>query len=405
MSHHYSSRLTCFILVIGLAVFTGNGFAASSEQKTVAPPAAAVSTVPDFGTAKFDSALTDQARIFAGMQPLSAARYQRLTSCKGWTVHHKLFEENWAKLDKRLQGMSQWRAAEMGGISTTGATLFYPFSGPDFLNADVFFPDCEKSVYISLESTGSVPSPEVSESVFTNFVEDIRASLSTIFVRNYFITQHMMRQFHTPYLKGNLAVFMVFLARRDCAIVSVNKIHIDSAGTLVAAPRDSGNAGKKEIAGMEIQYIKARPSGSIVRHLYYFPVDIQDSALKHKPQMQAYLRSLGDMVMFAKAASYCLHGDNFSIFRDLCLRARVVLEDDSGIPYRFFKPDAWAVTLYGNYTKPIKDFNYGYQKDLENEFHAGKNVKALPFNIGYHWEDSFSSLILATRKNESAPSR
>jgi hypothetical protein len=420
-------RFAATLLVIALAIFQESGFGASAEQKPVQTPAPTVAPVkapvpapaatpaaapapeiapqplPNFGTAKFDSAITDQARIFAGMQPLDSVRYQRLTTTKGWKVHHELFEQNWAKLDKRIQGMSQWRASELGAISTTGATLFYPFSGPDFLNGDIFFPDCERSVYISLETTGEIPSADMNEKLFTNFIEDIRASLSTIFVRNYFITQYMMKQLHTPYLKGNLALFLVFLARRDCAVVSINKIHLDTAGVLVAAPCDSGKAGKKQIPGMEIQYIKALPDGNVVHHLYYFSVDIQDSSLKHKVPMQTYLRGLGDVVMFTKAASYCMHGDNFSMFRDICLRSRVVLEDDSGIPYRFFKPDAWTVSLYGNYTKPVKDFNFGFQKDLDAEFRSGKNVKPLPFNIGYHWKDSFSSLILAVRKNEPAP--
>jgi hypothetical protein len=405
---HHPSRTTRSILVIACAFFCGSGYGASVEKKVSDTVAKVLDTVPkapaplsDFGGTQFDSTLTDEARIFAGMLPFNAPRFQRLTNTKGWKVHHELFEQNWAKLDKRLQEMSQWRTTELGGITTGGATLFYPFSGPDVLNGDIFFPDCENSIYISLEKTGEIPAPDMSETLFTNFIEDIRASLSTIFVRNYFITSYMASQFHTQYLKGNLAAFLVFLARRDCAIVAVNKVHIDSSGALVAAPCDSGKAGRKQIAGMEIRYIKAKPSGQTVHHLYYFPVDIQDSALKLKPQMQTYLRSQKDLVMFTKAASYCLHGDNFSIFRDLCLRARVILEDDSGIPYKFFTPDAWTVTLYGHYTKPIKDFKYGFQKDLDKDFKSGKNVKPLPFNIGYHWQDGFSSLILAVRKNDS----
>jgi hypothetical protein len=353
--------------------------------------------LPSFGAAKFDSALTDQARIYAGMLPLDSMRYARLTSIKGWTVHRKLFEENWMKLEKRLQIMTQWRNTELAGITQSGATLFYPFSGPDFLNGDLFFPECEKSIYISLEKTGEIPKADMSSDVFLNFIEDIRASLSNIFVRNYFVTSRMSEQFHTPYLKGNLAVFLVFLARRDCAIVSIKKIHLDSNGTLVAAPRDTGSAGKKQIGGMEINYVKSGTNGK-TRSLYYFPVDIQDSSLKLKPQLQTYLKAQTGMIMFTKAASYCMHGNNFSMFRDLCLRSKAILEDDTGIPYRFFKPEEWSITLYGKYTKPVKDFNYGFQKDLDKAFSSGKNVKPLPFKIGYHWFDSYSSLFLAIRK-------
>jgi hypothetical protein len=377
---------------------------AAAVSQLPASPACTVAlapAAPQFGAVVFDSALTDQARIYAGMLPLDSARYPKLTTGKGYAEHRRVFEKDWAKLDKRIQAMEQWRAAELAGVSTAGATLFYPFSGPDFLNADVFFPECAKSVYISLEKTGDIPSPDLAEKHFVNFTEDIRTSMSLIFQRNYFITGRMSNQFRTPYLQGNLTIFMVFLARRDCAIVSINKVHIDSIGTLVAAPRDTGKAKRKQIGGMEIQYVKARSNGT-VRHLYYFPVDIQDSSLNIKPQLMTYLRSIDNMVVFAKAASYLMHGENFSMIRGICLRAKAILEDDTGVPYRFFKPGQWTVELYGHYTKPIKDFNYGFQTDLDSTFRAGKNVKPLPFNIGYHWHDSYSSLILAVRTPPAA---
>ncbi len=402
MKNDISRTLTIFLATASIAV-------SGPKTDTTAPPPVAPPTIPASvtqqiasapmsGTAIFDSALTDQARIYAGMLPLDSTRYPKLTSGKGWTVHHKIFEDNWLKLDHRLQAIEQWRAIELTGISTAGATLFYPFSGPDFLNADVFFPDCENSVYISLEKTGDIPSPQMAEKHFVNFTEDIRMSLSIIFQRDYFITGRMIQQLRTPYLQGNLTLFMVFLARRNYAIVSINKVHIDSSGTLVPGPRATGKAKKKQTGGMEIQYVKT-PGDGKVRHLCYFSVDIQDSSLKLKPQLQTYLRSIDNMIVFAKAASYLMHGNNFSIIRGLCLRAKAVLQDDTGIPYRFFKPDAWTVTLYGHYTKPIKDFNYGFQKDLDSIFHSSKDIKQLPFNIGYHWKDSYSSLILAIRTN------
>jgi hypothetical protein len=105
-----------------------------------------------------------------------------------------------------------------------------------------------------------------------------------------------------------------------------------------------------------------------------------------------------DMITFVKAASYCMHGSDFSIIRSICLKAKAVLEDDTGIPYRFFKQNEWEVSLYGRYTKPVKDFHYGFQADLDSAYRFGKNIQPLPYSIGYHWRDGFSSFILAIRK-------
>jgi hypothetical protein len=374
-------KVCCSLAIFSLAAFGGTG----------------ASAAPDFGSAPFDSSLTDQARIYAGMLPLNPLHYSDLTSTNAWQQHRRIFEENWGKLSKRLQAMSVWRDSALAGITMKGATLFYPFSGPDFLNADIFFPDCEKSIYLSLEGAGSIPSTDMTEAHLNSFLEDIRKAMNEIFERNYFITSYMGRDFHTPYLKGNLAAFMIFLARRNCAIVSIAKVHVDSAGNMVNAPGDTGIAGKKEIPGIEIQYLKAGGVGG-VHSLFYFPVDIQDKSLKQKPQFLAYLNSMTDLITFAKAASYCMHTPEFSIIRGVCLRAKAVLEDDTGIPYRYFKQDEWNVSLYGRYTKPVRDFHYGFQPDLDSAYRSGKSVKPLAYSIGYHWRDGYSSFILAIRK-------
>ena len=383
-------RVCCTLFIFATTV------SGSMDTSQSAMAATSTSSAPDFGSATFDSGLTDQARIYAGMMPLNPLHYSNLTSTKAWQQHSRIFQENWTKLSKRLQAMSVWRDSALAGISMDGATLFYPFSGPDFLNADIFFPECEKSVYLSLEGTGSIPSTTMSEAHLNNFLDDIRAAMAEIFERNYFITSYMSKDFYTPYLKGNLAVFMIFLARRNCAIVSIEKIHIDSAGNLVNAPADTGIAGRKDIAGIEIQYITG--NGGTTHSLLYFPVDISDKSLKLKPQFLTFLGTMTDMITFIKAASYCMHGSDFSIIRGICLKAKAVLEDDTGIPYRFFKQNEWEVSLYGRYTKPVKDFHYGFQADLDSAYRFGKNIQPLPYSIGYHWRDGFSSFILAIRK-------
>jgi hypothetical protein len=117
--------------------------------KTVAPDTLAAkpsdTVIPlSFGKTVFDSALTDQARIYAGMLPFNPTRYARLTSTKVWAAHRKLFEENWGKLDKRLQAMTQWRKTELAGISQTGATLFYPFRRARFSQCRRLLPGLRK---------------------------------------------------------------------------------------------------------------------------------------------------------------------------------------------------------------------------------------------------------------------
>ena len=381
------------ILSASVLLFATTFTAVFAQTPAIAPAA----SVPEFSSFGIDTSLTDQARIYAGMLPVDN-RYARLTTMKSWEQHRKVFEENWGKLENRLKVMEAWRETALAGIPMRGATLFYPFSGPDFLNADIYFPDCDSSVFISLEGCGSIPSTDMDEKNFNGFLDDIRHSMADIFERNYFITQYMGHDFHTPYLKGNLPVFMIFLARRNCGIVSIDWIHVDSTGKMIHSPIESGNAAKKEIPGVEIRYVKAGP-GQRVQSLYYFPVNIVDAKLKPQQQFLTWLHSFDNVISFTKAASYCMHTPEFSTIRNIFLRSKSVLEDDTGVPFSFFKPDQWNVTLFGRYTKPVKNFTYGYQKDLQAAFKAGTNVKPLPYAIGYHWRDGYSSLILATRKD------
>ena len=80
-----------------------------------------------------------------------------------------------------------------------------------------------------------------------------------------------------------------------------------------------------------------------------------------------------------------------------CCLPPSVFQDDSGIPYKFFKADEWTISLYGKYSKPIKAFNYGFQPDLDKAYKAG-SVPPLPFSFGYHVFDGFSNIMLAIKK-------
>ena len=58
--------------------------------------------------------------------------------------------------------------------------------------------------------------------------------------------------------------------------------------------------------------------------------------------------SKGPGVTLLKAASYLMHSDNFSQVRGYLLaHSKVILEDDSGIPYRFFSNNKWNVRFVG----------------------------------------------------------
>ncbi|MGB8960043.1 MAG: hypothetical protein WCC00_13620, partial [Candidatus Aminicenantales bacterium] len=111
------------------------------------------------------------------------------------------------------------------------------------------------------------------------------------------------------------------------------------------------------------------------------------------------LARLERMTTFVKSGSYLLHWNDFSTVRRFILdRSLFVLQDDTAVPYRFFKDGGWQVRLFGRYATPVKDFTNVEQPDLRKAYEDGaSSVSPLPFHFGYRWRTQIDNLLLAKR--------
>ena len=99
-----------------------------------------------------------------------------------------------------------------------------------------------------------------------------------------------------------------------------------------------------------------------------------------------------------KASSYLVHERGFETVRDFLLtRSKIVVEDDSGIPRKYFDDSKWNIRYWGNYAGPIPTFKQYWQPDLANNYAVAK-ATPLGFGFGYEWRPDRSSLIIAVRK-------
>ena len=114
----------------------------------------------------------------------------------------------------------------------------------------------------------------------------------------------------------------------------------------------------------------------------------------------AFLPRMQPIDAMFKAASYLTHRDQFSVIRGKTLElAQAIIEDDSGIPYRFFDHERFDVTLFGSYETPISIFKMRLQPDLKAAYKSGEvPVKTLDFGIGYSYPKMPSNLLLAKKK-------
>jgi hypothetical protein len=153
------------------------------------------------------------------------------------------------------------------------------------------------------------------------------------------------------------------------------------------------------LRGVRIEFAHANGT---VQQLYYFSLDASDTGLKFYPEFMNWVGQNRPSSVLLKSASYLLHDNQFSRSRAMILdSADFLVEDDTGLPYKYISQSPWTVKLYGKYHKPIKPMEYGYQKDLDAAFKAKVQTAELPFPFGYHWRGSQSGLILAYKERNS----
>ena len=309
--------------------------------------------------------VNDTARFLAGLPVGGDSPLAALTHDPAWKQHADYFGSAWTKLELRqLSKIRGWTGANLRG---RGSTVFYMFSGPDFLYADAFFPGARNYVLCGIEPVGSVP--DVTKLALGPALYQVEASLNSVLNYSFFQTKEMRQDFGASQLNGTIPALLVFLARCGKTIENVSP----------AQPH-----------GVRIDF----NGGS----LYYFSVDLSNGSVE-RSGLLSFCARLGRGDSLLKSASYLPPENGFSTIRNFLLdQSDVIVEDDSGIPYHFFDPARWQVRLYGNYMAPIDIFKQFFQPDLADAYARSSPAK-LPFGIGYRgWDPAKSALIVAHRK-------
>ena len=348
-------------------------------------------------TGEFNRRATATAQILAGITPSAGdPNLDRLVRLEAFSEHQKWMEAHWAQARIRISAIESWRAQEVKIPGAHNKTLLYPFSGPDFLNAYALFPDHPLYIFFSLERPGSLPDLEsVTPVEFGRLLHDVRSAFRDIFERNYFITDYMNKQLTTPWIRGTVPVMATMMVLMNLRIVRIEPIdlypELTSSYEAMEAKRP-----RRLMRGVRIDFSSA--NGEPLHQLYYFSVDAADKALEFYPGFLDWVAQHRPASALLKSASYLLHDNQFEKTRTMILSsADFVIQDDTGIPYRFLQQSPWQVRLYGRYHKPIKGLRYGYQSDLESAYKAKTNMPELPFPFGYHWRGKQSGLLIANR--------
>lgn len=349
---------------------------------------------------KVNDTLNAIASIIAGKAD-SSMMFSGILRNKQYINFSSSFSKRWNDFDTtRILKLMDFRTKELASEIKYEKTLFYPFSGPDILYANLFFPDVENYILIGLEPVGTLPDfHKLYEDSLERYYSKLNTSLHAILKFSFFRTESMSMDLKNTEVDGTIHLLLLFLSRTGNEIVSARPLTIDSLGNKAYfSSFPELKTTHLKTRGVEIQF---KTPDNKVKELNYFSLNLADAGLRTNAGFKTYLEKMGGFNTYLKGASYLLHKTYFSEVRNIILNgSSTIVQDDSGIAFNYFtksKTD-WDFKLYGEYTKPISLFKNAYQKDLDSLYKT-KGASSLGFGIGYNFKDKNSNLMVAKRKS------
>jgi hypothetical protein len=335
----------------------------------------------------------DTARFLAGMMPSADSPLMPLTRDPAWQHHAHFFDAAFAQLEQRQ--LSKIRAWSETNLAAPRTTMFYMFSGPDFLYANAFYSKATTYVLSALEPPGFVPDlTRLPRGAVGSALYNVERSLGSILSFSFFITKRMKVDLHAGQISGTLPILYVFLARSGKTIKEVSPITLDEGGAVHVT---SENAGRNPAHGTRIIF---SGSDGVQKTLYYFSTDLSNPGVRSSGFLK-FCSTLAPGNSLIKSASYLLHSGNFTTVRDFILaNSSTIIQDDSGIPLAYYSSRKWRFFPFGRYAGPISEFPGRYQESYAELF---RRAQPMDFGIGYRWRAYESNLLLSVRTSPDEP--
>jgi len=336
-------------------------------------------------TVKINKAYTDIAKFISGMKVDEKSDLYELSQSESFKTYSKSSDSSWSKLErKRLSKMKTWAEAELIDLNKNIKTLFYPFSGPDFLHAQTFFPNTKKIIMFGLEPVGNIPDMKnIPREKLSKFFGALNYSIEDALSLSFFKTMDMGKELNSDLISGSLPIILLFVARTGHDIVDIKPTEINKDGKMVYIDSFKNLKGEASYnKGAEITYIDK--GDTVLRKIVYFSANVADGGLGINLNCKKYLENIENGVTtMIKSASYLMHNTYFSVVRNAVLDKSVAfLQDDSGVAYKYIDNTKWDIKLYGVYDGPIPMFKNRFEKDLKEAYNT-KKTNLIHFQYGY----------------------
>ncbi|MEM6916002.1 MAG: hypothetical protein AAF491_05485, partial [Verrucomicrobiota bacterium] len=246
-------------------------------------------------------------------------------------------------------------------------------------------------IMCGLEPVGEIPDlGELNSGNASRALGEVRTSLGEIINLSFFRTKDMKDDLQFATFRGTTPIIMIFLARSGQYIKGLEFLELNTDGTITSKGLDSKGAD-----GVKIDFGPQRLQQK--KTVYYFSSDLSDSGFD-STGFETWLETFPKANAYLKAASFLMHQSWFTKVRSHLIEySNQLIQDDSGIPFRYFEADQWYVDLYGVYTGPIDLFAEYYQADMRAAYQSRK--KPLDFGTGYKWRKGQSNLMRFVRQD------
>jgi len=352
----------------------------------------------------------DQALLLAGRTLPPGSPYYELSLCPSFRRHAAAMQLFWNQVRKdSLEEMILWRKRNVPE-SLAHNPVVYPLSGADYLNAYALFPGAPEYLFIALESPGTLPDLyRMTEVEREQGLAAIRRAVATVASVNYMKSKILRRELSNAYLPGTLPVFLLLAAGLDHVVEEVHPVVLDASGNIqesrwgdyAAVPKPGRRRGARdETQGLRI--VVRDPQSGQRKILVYLQVRLREEAVGPRTAEGRYLRRIRHCNTILKAAVYLFHDDDYDAVRRFLLdRSDLIVQDDSGLPYRFFDNGMWDEHLFGTYTRipPLGGIpNPPQQPLLARHFRERGEPLAFPYGYGVLQGKGKSNLMLFVKK-------
>lgn len=345
----------------------------------------------------------DQVSLLAGL-PLTEEYRNRpeisaIIKKPYYLKHQKIMQTLWQSIQQnRIDKIISWQQQQIGQ-KARNKTAFYPLSGGDIINFSLIYPQAERYIMVAMEKRGDIPNPaELTDAQLQGGLASVEQMIQNIERTGYFFSR-LMNQHMNPDkygIFGTMPTVAVFLVQMGHILQSIEKTCIDDSGKLTTQP----------IANCKLPSYRIRfrdGKSGVHKEVIYISARIEDSLFQDSKPSGKFFSEMGSTSVMLKAAVYLLHSPNYKGAADFILRnADIVVEDDSGIPYRFFDQSIWTIKLYGTFVGPPKmtGIQYYPQHDLVKAFREKSDP--LPFEFGYGQVSAShkSGMIVAVRNQK-----